>query len=82
MVLLYRFAIAAPAAMTLDLVFSLPGSTTLKVGSESFSPRWNSPGRVVRPGGCWNAQAARVQFAPNLQGGWLPDAKEGMNGLE
>ena len=47
----------------------LPVSGACKVTFGVFvpNPRWNVFGST-RPGGCWNAQFARVQAAPNLHG--------------
>jgi len=73
-VLLYRLTLATAARRALS-----NAGLSLTVGSVVFNPRWNSPGSVVRPGGCWNVQFARVQFAPNLQG--IDTAVLGMKGL-
>lgn len=73
-VLLYRLTLATAARRALS-----NAGLSLTVGSVDFNPRWNSPGSVVRPGGCWKVQFARVQFAPNLQG--IDVAVLGMKGL-
>jgi len=58
-VLLNRFAVAA----LIMRAFSCAG-LSVTVGSDARNPRWNSPGRVVRPWGCWKVHDARVQPAP------------------
>lgn len=46
-VLLYRLTLAAAAKRALSAA-----GLNFTVGSVGFSPRWNSPGSVVRPVGC------------------------------